>query len=364
MTSMSLFHVLGQRDCKHVWPLQRSKQPLSWQSAPGPQGAAGSVCPSRGQPGVVGTQRCQGRTQTRGGPVGGRLFLVQLGGEITLEFRYSNDLIWFNLVVKYTFTVSDLLFNVVHFQVFWSRSSPSRNISFLINPPKCIIKVLLQLQWCLMPVPFRPRSILALLASSTYGLRMAVAPCLLSFFRSWFPSNTDNPFSGADTEGRVACKILIRVLLGLLDTFKAKSWCVYGPSASLFATYLFWEWSASGVDDVCVVVFEFWSGRRPRGCRPWSVRGRSVPRRSGNKPSLLRFISEYGQLTCLQTRQKKSQFRDTNTFTLSAHTNKVRFILWRICTFLYLWSQKAAILEKKKDGGTSLTCNESRSEVP
>lgn len=117
------------------------------------------------------------------------------------------------------------------------------------------------------------------------------------------------------------------VLLGLLYTFKAKSWCVYRPSASLFATYLFWEWSASGVDDVCVVVFEFWSGRRPRGCRPWSVRGRSVPRRSGNKPSLLRFISEYGQLTCLQTRQKKkrSQFRDTNTFTLSAHTNKVRF---------------------------------------
>lgn len=154
-----------------------------------------------------------------------------------------------------------------------------------------------------MPVPFRPCSILALLASSNYWLRLAIAPWLLSFFCSWFPSNTDNPFSGADTEGRVACKILIWVLLGLLDTFTANPRCVYGPTASLLATYLFWEWSVSGVDDVCVVVFEFWSGRRPRGCRPWSVRGRSVPRRSGNKPSLLRFISEYGQLTCLQTRK-------------------------------------------------------------
>lgn len=72
--------------CKHVWPPRRSKQPLSWQSAPGPQGAAGSVCPSRGPPGVGETQRCLERTQTRGGPVGGRWFLGRLGREVIFEF--------------------------------------------------------------------------------------------------------------------------------------------------------------------------------------------------------------------------------------------------------------------------------------
>lgn len=115
--------------CKHVWPPQRSKRPLSWQSAPGPQGAAGSVCPSRGPPGVGETQRCRERIQTRGGPVGGRWFLERLGREVIFEFQYNNDLhvfIWFHSRVKHTFTVSDLLFNIVHFQVFRSRSSPER----------------------------------------------------------------------------------------------------------------------------------------------------------------------------------------------------------------------------------------------
>lgn len=66
--------------CKHVWPPQRSKWPLSWQSAPGPQAAAGSACPSRGPPGGGGRQRCRERTPTRGGPAEERWRLERLRG--------------------------------------------------------------------------------------------------------------------------------------------------------------------------------------------------------------------------------------------------------------------------------------------
>lgn len=125
--------------CKHVWPPPHSKQPPSWQSAPGPQGAAGSVCPSRGPPGVGETRRCQERTRTREGPVGGRWFLERLGREVIFQFHWNTDghvFIGFPFRVKHTFTVSDLLFNIVHFQVFGSRSCSERQLKkkiFIFN---------------------------------------------------------------------------------------------------------------------------------------------------------------------------------------------------------------------------------------
>lgn len=123
--------------CKHVWPPQRSKWPLSWQSAPGPQAAAGSVCPSRGPPGVGERQRCRGKTQTRGGPAGERRHLERLrggkkarGGASAVKWgvrRWYTGFIWTHFTFRRTFTVTNLLFNVVHFQIFGNWCSPEEN---------------------------------------------------------------------------------------------------------------------------------------------------------------------------------------------------------------------------------------------
>lgn len=142
---------------------------------------------------------------------------------------------------------------------------------------------------------------------------------------------------------------------------------ISGSFNRLSAAYLFWEWSASGVDNVCVVVFVFWSGRRPRGCRPGSVRGRSVPRRSGSKPSLFRFISEYGQLTWLQTRGKelKVSLQTQHIQAVSPHIKKCEIFMTHL--FFFLYSESSNSTKKKKNPqrwcATLLTCSESHSEV-
>lgn len=124
---------------EHVWPPPSSKWPLSWQSAPGPRAAAGSVCPSREPPGGGGRQRCRGRTQTRGGPAGERLHLERLRKRRRRRRGDSSQRGWGGDLhvlshpilhtFTHTFTVSNLLFDIVHFQVFWNWSSPEENIS-------------------------------------------------------------------------------------------------------------------------------------------------------------------------------------------------------------------------------------------
>lgn len=195
--------------CKHVWPPQRSKWPLSWQSAPGPQAAAGSVCPSRGPPGVGERQRCRGKTQTRGGPAGERRHLERLrggkkarGGASAVKWgvrRWYTGFIWTHFTFRRTFTVTNLLFNVVHFQIFGNWCSPEENNNIWVRNLCNAVNFYGTAQSdCFMAVPFRSCSIVALLTGSTRWLWLAVAPRTLSFHCHRFPSNTDNPLSGTD----------------------------------------------------------------------------------------------------------------------------------------------------------------------
>lgn len=122
------------------WPPLRSKQPLFGHSVPRPQAAAGSVCPSREPPGGEERWRCQERTQTRGGPAGERWSLGRLWGRKQKEEeekrlksakRREADFFFFffnSAVLSLTFTVTDLLLNIVHFQVFGNGSSSEKTV--------------------------------------------------------------------------------------------------------------------------------------------------------------------------------------------------------------------------------------------
>ena len=145
-------------------------------------------------------------------------------------------------------------------------------------------------------LPFRSCSIVALVAGSTRWLRLVTAPYTLSFHCPGFPSNTDYPHLKSRPLDRIAFKTLIGELLRVWVAFTVCSCGARCRPCVCSAADLFWESSApsggSGVQEVCVVVLGWGSGRRPRGWGPLRARGRSPLRRSGSKPSLFIFISE------------------------------------------------------------------------
>lgn len=168
---------------KHVWPPLRSKWPLAWQSAPGPQAAAGNVCPSRETPGGGGRRRGQGKTRTRGGPAGGRWRLERLGrGEGTLAVSGCEVRIYVLRRVASTHT------HLCHrqsplwrsaFSGIWElerswRDRHVRSPSFIQEDNFC--NELQQPSWarCFQTVPFRPRPVVTLLTGSARWLGLSV----------------------------------------------------------------------------------------------------------------------------------------------------------------------------------------------